>query len=35
MALPRGGRIAGPKAIVNHCNEKHFTAAKTAAKHCR
>jgi hypothetical protein len=35
MALPRGGRLAGSKAIINHCNGKHFTAATTAAKHCR
>jgi hypothetical protein len=35
LALPRGGRLAGSKAIVNHCNGKHFTAATTAAKHCR
>jgi hypothetical protein len=35
LALPRGGRLAGSKAIVNHCNKEHFTAAKTAAKYCR
>jgi hypothetical protein len=35
LALPRGGRLASSKPIVNHYNTKHFTAAKAAAKHYR